>query len=58
MLSKNMYLPAEIGVDASKNLSVVGLDVLDDDGAGDAVLAVTAGTVELSEVHDGWKGIC
>ena len=41
---------AEVGVDASEDLSVVGLDVLDDDGAGDGVLAVTAGTVELAEV--------
>jgi hypothetical protein len=48
-------LPAEVGVDASKNLSVVRLDVFDDDGAGDGVLAVTAGTVELAEIHDGWK---
>jgi hypothetical protein len=43
---------AEVGVDTGKDLSVVGLDVLDDDGAGDAVLAVTAGAVELAEVHD------
>jgi len=44
---------AEVGVDTGKDLSVVGLDVLDDDRAGDAVLAVTAGAVELAEVHDG-----
>ncbi len=44
---------AEVGVDTGKDLTVVGLDVLDDDGTGDAVLAVTAGTVELAEVHDG-----
>ena len=43
----------EVGVDASEDLSVVGLDVLDDEGAGNAVLAVTAGTVELAEVDDG-----
>lgn len=41
---------AEVGVDASKHLAVVGLDVLDDDGAGNRVLAVTAGAVELAEV--------
>jgi len=43
----------EVGVDTGKDLTVVGLDVLDDNGAGDRVLAVTAGTVKLSEVHDG-----
>jgi hypothetical protein len=42
----------EVGVDASEDLSVVGLDVLDDDAAGDGVLAVTACAVELAEVHD------
>jgi hypothetical protein len=42
----------KVGVDASKDLSVVGLDVLDDDAAGDGVLAVTACAVELAEVHD------
>jgi hypothetical protein len=30
----------------------VGLDVLDDDAAGDRVLAVTACAVELAEVGD------
>jgi hypothetical protein len=43
----------EVGVDASKHLSVVGLDVLDDNGAGNAVLAVTTSTVELAEVNGG-----
>ena len=43
----------EVAVDTGEDLAVVGLDVLDDNGAGGAVLAVTAGTVELSEVHDG-----
>jgi hypothetical protein len=43
---------AKVGVDASKDLSVVGLDILDDDAAGDGVLAVTACAVELAEVHD------
>ena len=42
----------EVGVDAGKNLTVVGLYVLDDDLAGNGVLAVTAGTVELAEVDD------
>ena len=45
----------EVGVDTGKDLTVVGLDVLDDNGAGDRVLAVTAGTVKLSEVHDGYR---
>ena len=40
----------EVGVDTSKNLSVVGLDVLDNDATGNGVLAVTAGAVELAEV--------
>lgn len=44
---------AEVGVDTSKDLTVVGLDVLDDNGTGDRVLAVTTGTVELAKVHDG-----
>jgi hypothetical protein len=43
---------AKVGVDASKDLSVVGLDVLDDNTAGNRVLAVTACAVELAEVHD------
>jgi len=46
---------AEVGVDTGQDLSGVGLDVLDDDGAGDGVLAVTASTVELAEVADGWR---
>lgn len=50
---KITILPAEVGVDASKDLSVVGLDVLDDNGAGDGVLAVAASTVKLAEVNDG-----
>jgi hypothetical protein len=33
---------AEVRVDTSEDLSVVGLDVLDDNAAGNAVLAVTA----------------
>ena len=49
----NACLPAEVGVDSSKDLSVVCLDVLDNDRAGDGVLAVTAGTVQLAKVHDG-----
>jgi hypothetical protein len=44
---------AEVGVDASKDLSVVGLDVLHNDAARDGVLAVTARAVELAEVDDG-----
>jgi hypothetical protein len=43
----------EVGVDASEDLAIVGLDVLDDDGAGDGVLAVTACPVELAEVDSG-----
>jgi hypothetical protein len=46
-------LPAEVWVDAGKDFSVVCLDVLDDDRAGDGVLAVTASTVELAKVHGG-----
>lgn len=42
----------EVRVDASKDLTVVGLDVLDDDGTGDGVLAVTARAVELAEVDN------
>ena len=41
---------AKVGVDAREDLSIVRLDVLDDDGAGDGVLAVAAGAVELAEV--------
>lgn len=41
---------AKVRVDTSEDLSVVGLDVLDDNGTGDRVLAVTAGAVELAEV--------
>lgn len=48
---------AEVGVDTGKDLSGVGLDVLDDDGAGDRVLAVTASTVELAEVANNC-GVC
>lgn len=44
---------AKVGVDARQDLSVVGLDVLDDDVALDAVLAVAAGAVELAKVDDG-----
>lgn len=36
---------AKVGVDARQDLAVVGLDVLDDDVALDAVLAVAAGAV-------------
>jgi hypothetical protein len=43
----------EVGVDASKDLSVVGLDVLHDDAAGDGVLAVAARAVELAEIDHG-----
>lgn len=43
---------AEVRVDASKDLSRVGLYVLDDNAARDRVLAVTASTVELAEVND------
>ena len=43
----------EVGVDASEDLSVVGLDVLDHDLACERLLAVTASTVELAKVRDG-----
>lgn len=41
-----------VRVDASEELAVVGLDVLDDDVAGAHLLAVTARSVKLSEVND------
>lgn len=44
---------AKVGVDARQDLAVVGLDVLDDDVALDAVLAVAARAVQLAEVDDG-----
>lgn len=42
-----------VGVDSGEDLSVVGLDVLDNDVASAHLLAVTARSVELSEVNDG-----
>lgn len=42
-----------VGVDASEDLSVEGLDVLDDNVAGAHLLAVTARSVELTEVDNG-----
>lgn len=44
---------ALVGVDASEDLSVEGLDVLDDNVAGAHLLAVTARSVELTEVDNG-----
>lgn len=44
---------ALVGVDAGQDLSVVGLDVLDDNVAGAHLLAVTARSVELAEVDNG-----
>lgn len=41
-----------VGVDASEELAVVGLDVLDDNVAGAHLLAVTARSVKLAEVND------
>lgn len=41
-----------VGVDTSEDLSVEGLDVLDDDVAGAHLLAVTARSVELTEVDN------
>lgn len=41
---------AEVGVDACKQLPVVGLDVLDDNASGNRILAVSTRTVELTEV--------
>jgi hypothetical protein len=46
-------LPAEVGVDTNEDLSVVGLDVVDNHRASDGVLAVTTCAVELAEVHNG-----
>lgn len=46
----------EVGVDTGEDLAAVGLDAADVDAAGDRVLAVAAGAVELAEVHDGWEG--
>jgi hypothetical protein len=43
---------AKVGVDTGEQLAVVRLDVLDDDAAGDRVLAVTAGAVKLAKVGD------
>ncbi|KAJ8116580.1 hypothetical protein OPT61_g2028 [Boeremia exigua] len=43
---------AEVGVDADEELAAVGLDVLDDNVALGALLAVSAGAVELAEVGD------
>jgi hypothetical protein len=42
----------KVGVDTGEQLAVGRLDVLDDDAAGDRVLAVTAGTVKLAKVGD------
>lgn len=44
---------AKVRVDAGEELAVVGLDVLDDDVALDAALAVAARAVQLAEVHHG-----
>lgn len=41
---------AKVGVDTSEHLAVVGLDVLDNNAAADRVLAVSASTVELTEI--------
>ena len=41
---------AEVGVDSDEELAVGGLDVLDDNVALGALLAVSAGAVELAEV--------
>jgi len=41
---------AEVGVDAGEHLAVVGLDVLDNNAARDAVLAVTTSAVKLAEI--------
>lgn len=43
---------AEVGVDACEKLAVGGFYALDDDVALGALLAVTAGTVELTEGVD------
>lgn len=43
---------AEVGVDADEELAAGGLDVLDDNVALGALLAVAAGAVELAEVGD------
>lgn len=43
---------AEVGVDANEKLAVGGLDVLDDNVALGALLAVSARAVELTEVGD------
>jgi hypothetical protein len=43
---------AEVGVNTGKDLAVVGLDILDNNAASNAVLAVTASAVQLAEVHN------
>src|SRR4051812_25947393 len=48
---------SEVGVDAGEDLAVVGLDVLDDNGARNAVLAVTAGAVQLAEVDNSYDKV-